>query len=222
LVGKIVDARSLRTSVEKDEREMQLAAFTKITEDAVARPMKDVAPLVRRPVKVVPELGYPELGLRSFGKGTFHKPALLGINVGTKKLFEIHPGDLVFSNVFAWEGAVGIARNEDAGRFGSHRFMSCVPKQGVATSPFLRFYFSTEKGLKQLKDASPGGAGRNRTLGIDALGEIVVPVPAFERQLWFDGLQERVTALKHLQSETDAEMDALLPSILDKAFRGDL
>lgn len=37
-----------------------------------------------------------------------------------------------------------------------------------------------------------------------------------------DAVQLRVDALKKLQSETTAEFDALLPSILDKAFRGEL
>ena len=35
-------------------------------------------------------------------------------------------------------------------------------------------------------------------------------------------LQAKVCALKRLQAETAAELDALLPSILDKAFKGEL
>ena len=56
--------------------------------------MKNVAPVVRRPISVCPEDEYPELGIRSFGKGTFHKPSLSGMSVGSKKLFSIEPGDL--------------------------------------------------------------------------------------------------------------------------------
>lgn len=37
-----------------------------------------------------------------------------------------------------------------------------------------------------------------------------------------DALQAEVDALKRLQSETAAELDALLPAILDKAFKGQL
>jgi restriction endonuclease S subunit len=37
-----------------------------------------------------------------------------------------------------------------------------------------------------------------------------------------DALQAKVDAVKKLQSETQAELDALLPSILDKAFKGEL
>ncbi|NTW58739.1 MAG: hypothetical protein HGB21_10565 [Nitrospirae bacterium] len=35
-------------------------------------------------------------------------------------------------------------------------------------------------------------------------------------------LQTKVDTLKRLQAETAAELEALLPSILDKAFKGDL
>lgn len=37
-----------------------------------------------------------------------------------------------------------------------------------------------------------------------------------------DPLQTEVEALKRLQAETATELDALLPSILDKAFKGEL
>ena len=37
-----------------------------------------------------------------------------------------------------------------------------------------------------------------------------------------DVVQVEVDSLKRLQAETTAELDALLPSILDKAFKGEL
>jgi type I restriction enzyme, S subunit len=37
-----------------------------------------------------------------------------------------------------------------------------------------------------------------------------------------DNLQSKVDTLKHLQAETATELDTLLPSILDKAFKGEL
>lgn len=54
--------------------------------------------------------------------------------------------------------------------------------------------------------------------------EIVVPPLTEQRRIvvYLDGLQAKVDALKKLQSETAAELDALLPSILDRAFNGQL
>jgi type I restriction enzyme, S subunit len=39
---------------------------------------------------------------------------------------------------------------------------------------------------------------------------------------YIDNFQTKVDALKTLQEKTAAELDALMPSVLDKAFRGEL
>jgi type I restriction enzyme S subunit len=214
LAAKIEEAYKLKQAVKATENKMLSVVFSQLIADSMLQRMEKVAPIIRRPTKVEIDGTYHELGIRSFGKGTFHKPALNGVEVGTKKLFYIKPDDLVFNNVFAWEGAVAVARPEDVDRVGSHRFITCVPKKGVATANFLCFYFLTEEGLKKLGDASPGGAGRNRTLGLEALSTIEIPIPSYEKQLWFDDLQAKVNKLKRLQTETADELNAMLPSIL--------
>jgi type I restriction enzyme S subunit len=58
------------------------------------------------------------------------------------------------------------------------------------------------------------------------LEEIPFSFPSLPEQRrivgYLDGLAGQVAALARLQSETAAELDALLPSILDKAFKGEL
>lgn len=194
------------------------AAFARITADAPRARMGDVAPLVRRPVTIDPEATYPELGVRSFGKGTFHKPPLPGLDVGSKKLFSIAAGDLLFNIVFAWEGAVAVAATEDAGRVGSHRFLTCVADANRASADFLRYWFLREEGLLALNRASPGGAGRNRTLGIKALEAITVPTPSLDAQRWFDRLQAKARAARAAEAEAATHLDRLLPAMLHEAF----
>jgi len=184
--------------------------------------MKAVAPLVRRPVEVRRGEKYPELGVRSYGKGTFHKPPLDLFTVGTKRLYRIESGDLLFSNVFAWEGAVAVAQPEDAGRVGSHRFITCVPAEGVVTADFIAFYFLTTEGLGALGAASPGGAGRNRTLALDKLAQIEVPIPSIKKQRWFGGILKRVRELRSLDAQIESALDALLRSVINRAFTGAL
>jgi type I restriction enzyme S subunit len=126
------------------------AAFRKVIAGAPRVAMTDIAPLVRRPIAVDPDGSYPELGVRSFGKGTFRKASLSGIEVGNKRLFEIHEGDLLFNIVFAWEGAIALASAADHGRVGSHRFLTCVPDPRRATSHFLLYYFLTPEGTQPM------------------------------------------------------------------------
>ncbi len=39
---------------------------------------------------------------------------------------------------------------------------------------------------------------------------------------YLDGLQAKVNALRGLQSASGEELDALLPSVLDRVFKGEL
>jgi type I restriction enzyme S subunit len=221
MATRLDDVNSEAESAVKRLDKMLMSAFHEITADVPRRPMNDVAPIVRRQVKVHPANDYPELGVRCFGKGTFQKPPLSGLDVGTKKLYAIEPGDLVFSNVFAWEGAIAVAKDEDKGRYGSHRFITCVPNSGVATAVFLNFYFQTPEGIEQIRDASPGGAGRNRTLGLNKLEQITVPVPRYELQLWFDQLHEKIETAKKTITQAGKVRDAILPSLLNQVFNGE-
>jgi type I restriction enzyme, S subunit len=54
--------------------------------------------------------------------------------------------------------------------------------------------------------------------------EIALPPLSEQKRIivYLDDLQSKIDPLKQLQSETTAELNALLPSILDKAFKGEL
>ncbi|MDE3180835.1 MAG: hypothetical protein KGM47_14405 [Acidobacteriota bacterium] len=68
----------------------------------------------------------------------------------------------------------------------------------------------------------PGGAGRNRTFGIEALQRLEVPPPPYGSQWWFNSLASKMESVEDLRRQVDARVDSLLPSILDKAFKGEL
>lgn len=205
-------------AVERDAEHLLALRFREAIADAPMRPMAEVAPLVRREQSIDLNGSYPELGIRSFGKGTFHKPPLSGSDVGTKRLYRIEPGDLLFSNVFAWEGAIAIAQQEDAGRFGSHRFITCHADPDLTTAEFLRYYFLGDEGLLKIGEASPGGAGRNRTLGLDKLMAIEVPMPSLAVQHTFDHLQADIAALKAKHTAIRQANAALIPATLERVF----
>ncbi|HKW90065.1 MAG TPA: hypothetical protein VJN21_15040 [Candidatus Acidoferrales bacterium] len=52
--------------------------------------------------------------------------------------------------------------------------------------------------------------------------EMKISMPTVEQQRSALQVFEKLDALKKMQSETSAELDALMPSILSKAFRGEL
>ena len=204
--------------VERESQALLSKAFYEVVRGAPCHPMSEVAPLVRRPVDVDPDRSYPELGVRSFGRGTFHKPVLPGMEVGSKKLFSIREGDLLFNIVFAWEGAVAIAQSEDDQRVGSHRFLTCVPNPQLVTGEFLHHYFLTFEGRQKLGDASPGGAGRNRTLGLKKLAAIEVPVPCRSVQCWFNRIRQQVREVEVIHTAATRDADSITPALLHRSF----
>lgn len=222
LAAQINEARTLLQEIEYNLNAMLAAAHRQIAEDAPRKPLGEVAPLNRRPVMVELDKIFPAIAVRSFGRGTFHKPSLVGSEVTSEKPFLVKAGDILVSNIKAWEGALAVARAEDDGRVGSHRCLTCVSIDGVATSRFVCFQLLTPEGLHEIGEASPGSADRNRTLSAKGFMRIPIPVPNYSEQLRFDKLCQEVEALKRLQAGTAAELDALLPAIFDKAFNGEL
>ena len=164
----------------------------------------DIVTLQRRQVMVDPGGRYEEIGVRSFGRGIFHKDPVLGVELGKKRVFEIHPGDLVISNVFAWEGAIAVAGRRESGRIGSHRFMTFQVDASRATASYLRYYFLSEPGLELIRAASPGSAGRNRTLGIKAFESIEIPLPGIEEQ---GAIADRLKAIQEKSAAVLAELE---------------
>jgi type I restriction enzyme, S subunit len=194
------------------------AAFRHVVSDAPRVRMGVVAPLVRRPVEIEPDGIYHELGVRSFGRGLFDKPLLTGADLTWQKLFQIRKGDLVFSNIKAWEGAFAVAKPQDDGKVGSHRYLTCVAAPDRTTPSFLWYYLQTKEGLEEIQAASPGSADRNRTLSQKGLEEIEIPVPAIDAQLWFDELQIKASVARAQSAEAAAELRHLIPAMLNQVF----
>jgi len=210
----------LRAGQIKELRNLAYSRFTELIAGLLPFEMRKIAPLVRRPVAVDYSQEYPELG-RSFGKGAFHKPALLGIKVGSKKLYEIHEGDLLLSNVFAWEGAIAVAQKEDHGRVGSHRYITRKCDLNNVLPRFLCYYFLTPEGLEKIRLASPGGAGRNKTLGLKKLDKILVPIPPIQLQKEFIEFLSQIELSIDYFRNTGDDLDTLKKAVLDKAFKGE-
>ncbi len=138
---------------------------------------------VSDPVAVEPEKFYQQIGIRSHGKGIFHKELVDGKTLGNKRVFWVKPNALVVNIVFAWEQAVAKTTDKEIGMIGSHRFPMYLPIKNVADLDYLLHFFLTKKGKALLELASPGGAGRNKTLGQKEFENLKFRVPKYNEQV---------------------------------------
>ena len=140
---------------------------------------------VERLVDVQADKMYTQIGIRSHGKGLFHKEPVTGESLGNKVVYWIEPDCFALNIVFAWEQAIGKTTQAEAGMIGSHRFPIYRPIDGNVDIDYLIAYLMTKRGKDILEAASPGGAGRNRTLGQDRFmkSKIVLPTPAEQQRI---------------------------------------
>ena len=219
VAGLVGERGRVLETAERDAQAMLLNAFQRIIDGAPYHPMSKVAPLVRRLVDIEPDQPYTEIGIKSFYNGIFHRRTMGGAEYSWQKLFWIKEGDLIFSNLMAWEKAISVASSEDAGCVGNHRMLTCEVNRTLATPNFLLAYFRTEEGFMQVTGHSPGSIARNKTLSSKKLPTIKVPVPPLERQRWFDRLQRQVQQVEALRESAGEDVGALLPALLYGVFR---
>ncbi len=178
--------------------------------------------LERRPVKVVPDDQYAEIGIYCFGRGIFHKLPRSGFEVGNKDIFLIKEGDFILQVTFAWEGAVGLASSAEDGMYGSTRFPTFRVDESRCFPSYLVNYFKTHEGREQLVKISPGSAGRNRVLSLKKIPEVFVPLPPLSEQCRIVARIEELTAkieeARMLRQKSLEEVESLLPSTLELLY----
>jgi len=153
---------------------------------------------VNEPVDVDHDEKYREIGIRCHGKGIFHKVEKTGSELGGKRVFWVHPRALIINIVFAWERAVAVTSGNEKGFIASHRFPMFIPVEGRSDLDYLLYFFLSPKGEYLLNLASPGGAGRNKTLGQTEFARLKVHLPCLKEQ------QKIAQFLQSLDKKIDA------------------
>ena len=180
--------------------------------------IKDCLERVERPVSVQADEMYTQIGIRSHGKGLFYKEPVSGESLGKKAVFWIEPDCFILNIVFAWEQAIGKTTQNEVGMIGSHRFPMYRSVDGKIDIDYLIEFLMTKRGKDILEAASPGGAGRNRTLGQDRFmkSKIILPTkPEQQKIAEIIKLQEQVI---ELNSQMIMQLELLKKACLRKMF----
>jgi type I restriction enzyme S subunit len=105
------------------------------------------------------------------------------------------------------------------------KLMRLRPDGNKMLPDFLVFALNGRSVREQIEDIGKTTAGNIGISGgnVKTFRVPVPPLPAQRRIVAeLDALQAQVDVLQDLQAETSAKLDALMPSILDKTFRGEL
>lgn len=221
LAGKIAEARELAASIDAKSAVFPISLHSKLSGGRVRR-LDQLVTLDEYREIVEPDGAYPQIGIRGFGGGLFHKPAVGGSETTYKHFNCIREGQLVLSQVKGWEGAIAVATEEEAGWFASpeYRTFTCIESECVPH--YLDRIVRTSWFRSKLVEATRGQGARRERTRPEMLLAIEIPFPTVEKQLsalkWLEGAAE----VKETHRRISPKIEAFVASIIDRAFRGEL
>jgi type I restriction enzyme S subunit len=243
LAAKVQEARHLRQEA-TDETASILSSqttemFDKLSKCYPKKPIRTMGPLGENPVQTGPfgaqlhssdfvAEGVPVLNVGNVwpqGLNFDRLDHILAEKAAQLSRYSLRTGDLLFARSGATLGKVCLVPAKcDGWLMTGHLFRVRLAESLVSN----RFAFAALRGARSIHEQvfrQVRGAtrpGYNTTL----LGNVELPLPSLAEQrrivAELDDLQAKVDALKELQAETATELDALLPSVLDMAFKGEL
>lgn len=182
----------------------------------------DVVTLRPDPVKVDTAAQYPNLGIYSFARGLFEKPPIDGLATSASTLFRVRAGQFIYSRLFAFEGSYGVVPDDLDGRFVSNEYPTFDCDESRVLPGFLESYFKSPQVWQEVAVGSKGlGDRRQRVQPEQVLAhKLWLPPMAWQRTI--AETRKRLAAERANKSLVESQLDALLPAILDRAFRGEL
>jgi type I restriction enzyme S subunit len=137
---------------------------------------------------------------------------------------EPRPGDMVLVREGGGTGKAGLVQPGQRFSLGQ-RLMLLRPDPRLVLPQFLLHqWLSPQIYEDQIAAHTKGSASPHLNVGAVTRLRFILPSLDEQRRIvaYLDGLQAKVDELKQLQARTAADLDALMPSILDKTFRGEL
>jgi type I restriction enzyme, S subunit len=184
--------------------------------------MRELVKLRSPDVTVRADETYQFAGVYCFGRGVFKAARKSGMDFAYPRLTRLRAGEFVYPKLMAWEGALGVVPPECDGCVVSTEFPVFEVNEDRVIPEVLDTYFRTPSVWPEIAGESTGTNVRRRRLNPQDFLDYEMPLPSRETQIVLRKVKAEVDALKRLQAETATELDALLPAILDRAFKGEL
>lgn len=222
IAAKVAEARRLRVEA-VEEANLFVSSLHHRLSEGRSKYLSEIITLHEEREDVLPGREYSQVGVKGFGQGLFAKAAVNASQTTYRSFNRLYWGAIVLSQVKGWEGAVAVCLDENlVGMYVSpeYRTFRCIDRESNAE--YLAKLVATPWFWSQLSQASKGLGGRRERTRPEQFLQMMLPMPSWEQQQKAVTILRRIGPLYNLQAETFAELDALLPAVLDRAFRGEL
>jgi type I restriction enzyme S subunit len=164
---------------------------------------------------------YPNFGIYSFGRGVFGKPSIHGDSTSATTLFRARAGQIIYSKLFAFEGAFAVVPEAMGGHFISNEYPTFDVDEDVAIVEFIRLAITRPAAWAEMAGMTVGMGHRRQRLKPEAFLEFEIDLPPLneQRAIVFaaerakevvSGLHDEVASLEALRaSAREARLGAL-------------
>lgn len=126
------------------------------------KPMRAVLRLYKPPRAVhAPQDQVSTLGIRWYGLGLFAKPGRRS-DIKGESYYQLKPGTLVYSKLFAWKQSFGVVTDEFAHLIASNEFPQFDVDRELATPEYLALYCSSPSFAQEALMKSDGATAVSR------------------------------------------------------------
>lgn len=185
-------------------------------------PMRELVQQRTPDVPVSRDEIYDFAGLRSFGRGVFKSVVKSGAQFAYPNLTRLRAGDFVYLKLMAWEGAFGVVPLEYDGLYVSPEYPVFEVNTERVLPETLDVYFRSPAIWPTISDISTGTNARRKRLHPSAFLSYEMPLPPVRTQQRLREMKHRVDELRKRNAEQRRELEALMPSVLARAMRGEL
>lgn len=184
--------------------------------------MSDLVTLREPDVTVSANDNYHFAGVYCFGRGVFVGQQKSGMEFQYPRLTRLRTGDFVYPKLMAWEGALATVPPECDGLVVSTEFPVFSVNCEKVLPEVLDVHFRTPQVWPRLSGASTGTNVRRRRLNPVDFLRYEFPLPPMEVQLQLRRVRSKLDAVQSERRSSAREFAAIMPSVLDRAFRGEL
>lgn len=192
------------------------------TSSTTPQRMSDLVTLREPDVTVSANDNYHFAGVYCFGRGVFVGQQKSGMEFQYPRLTRLRTGDFVYPKLMAWEGALATVPPECDGLVVSTEFPVFSVNCEKVLPEVLDVHFRTPQVWPRLSGASTGTNVRRRRLNPVDFLRYEFPLPPMEVQLQLRRVKSKLDALQSERRSSAREIAAIMPSVLDRAFRGEL
>lgn len=237
LMARVREARRLRAEAQKDTERLMRAVLSEVfPRPGEALPagwrwvrLGEVClPTERRDPTKNPSTYFVYVDISAIDNtvGKIVSPKeILGQHAPSRARKVIRAGDVIFATTRPYLKNIALVPPDLDGQICSTGFCVIRANREFAEPEFLFHLCRSDSVTDQLTASKMRGASYPAVTDNDVYNTLI-PLPALEEQrrivAYLDQVQQQVTALKHVQAETEAELKRLEQAILGRAFRGEL